>query len=150
MKVTNKKGIQAEIIHDVPPNYDELVAVFGEGANWDRGATFTYAEGIYCKDPLPEHLVAHELIHVEQQEKEGGTKAWWKRYIEDPDFRLHEEIEAYRAEYNYVVRYMKKHQHFYYLRYFAMNLSKRYKLGVDLLEAINLIKNENTVTHKKN
>jgi hypothetical protein len=29
----------------------------------------------------------------------GGPEAWWRRYIDDPKFRLEQEIEAYRAQY---------------------------------------------------
>ncbi len=132
--------IEYQIVHDLPPNYEELVKVFGEGANWYKGTVFTYAKTIFCKDPIPDHVLAHECIHIRQQ-MEIGVKEWWKRYIKDVGFRLEQEIEAYRTEYKYVVDHLEKHKHFYYLRYFATSMSKMYGFNMSVLQAINLIKN---------
>jgi hypothetical protein len=42
-------------------------------------------------------LMAHELIHCARQA--DGVEGWWRSYIEEPQFRLAEEIPAYRAEF---------------------------------------------------
>jgi len=61
---------------------------------------FTHGDTIYASKPLdmPFHLVAHEITHVFQQTK-MGAKEWWKKYLEDEDFRLVQEIEAYQQQY---------------------------------------------------
>lgn len=46
---------------------------------------------------IPPALWAHEAVHGARQG--GGIEAWWRRYIDDPVFRLVEEIPAHRAEY---------------------------------------------------
>ena len=41
-------------------------------------------------------LLAHEAVHAEQQERAG----WWRwvwRYLMNPGWRLHYEVEAYRV-----------------------------------------------------
>ena len=59
---------------------------------------FTYGDTIYHSKDMPAHLVAHEITHVFQQQK-FGVKEWWKKYLEDPEFRLEQELEAYRQQY---------------------------------------------------
>ena len=126
--------------HEFPPNYENLVKKFG--VSWDKGVTVTYGKTIYSKDPIPPHLLAHEIIHIRQQEAIGGAEIWWKMYMKYSYFRFNQELQAYREEYKYVVTHHKKHQPFAYLRFFATCMSsKQYDLGINLLEAIALIKN---------
>jgi hypothetical protein len=86
-----------KIIKDYPPNIEEIQKTFGRKAI--ANAVFTYAPHVYYPDgrELPEHLVAHEQTHLGQQ---GDKPAeWWGRYLVDPQFRLEQEVEAYRVQY---------------------------------------------------
>ena len=58
---------------------------------------FVYKDTIYCDYPLPSDLEAHELCHIKQQELYGADK-WIQRYLEDKDFRLEQELRAYKAQ----------------------------------------------------
>jgi hypothetical protein len=82
-----------------PPNYAEIRARF----NPPPGTVFAYGDTIYAPHVtaagLPHHLVVHETVHFGQQRAAGGPEAWWRRYIDDPKFRLEQELEAYRAQY---------------------------------------------------
>lgn len=87
------------IIRGTPPNFREIVAVFPAARR--VGVIFTYGDTVYVNgDPtLNPQLKAHEAVHVDQQKRCGGPDAWWKRYLEDPAFRLEQELTAHRAEY---------------------------------------------------
>lgn len=89
-----------EIIEGFPPNIEEIREAF----NPPPYAVFTYAPKIYnpTEALLPPHLIAHEKVHLEQQG--DNPKKWWKRFIADPEFRMQEELEAYRVQYQYFCR----------------------------------------------
>lgn len=92
------------IVKDFPPNYDELRTRF----NPPPGTVYAYGDTIYAPhlsaSGLPGHLIVHETVHFGQQRAAGGPDAWWRRYIDDPAFRLEQELEAYRAQYRSVAQ----------------------------------------------
>jgi hypothetical protein len=92
-----------EIIHDFPPNFDEIEKVFG---SIPITVVFTYGSKIYAPGhgDISENLMVHEQIHEAQQAEAGGPESWWKRYLEDPIFRLDQEVEAYHAQYRHYAR----------------------------------------------
>jgi len=68
----------------------------------------TVGNKIHTKYALTADLLEHELVHVKQQTAyEGGSDAWWQRYLVDEKFRLSQEIEAYRVQYNFLRGTMK-------------------------------------------
>lgn len=89
------------IVRGKPPNFKEIVAVFPFASR--EGVIFTYGDTVYVNGTpvLPPQLKAHEATHIEQQTRpgNGGPETWWARYLEDPTFRLDQELRAHRAEY---------------------------------------------------
>lgn len=89
--------------HDKPPNYERIRAVFDV-----RPTTiFTYGNTIYVPGggELDYPLRMHERTHVLQQAAfPGGPEMWWNRYLDDPAFRLEQELEAYRNQYRAMSR----------------------------------------------
>ncbi len=85
------------IIKNYPPNYKKIKAVFGE----DERCVYCYGD-IYNphKIPLEHHIIVHEKVHSEQQ-AELGIDYWWMRYLDDKEFRLKMELEAYAIQYKY-------------------------------------------------
>lgn len=82
-----------------PPNFGQIVAVFPEAKQ--RGVIFTFGETIYNPSGghIPAWLKAHEGVHFSRQTNhKPAIEGWWKRYLEDPEFRLAEELPAHRAE----------------------------------------------------
>ena len=84
-----------------PPMFEEIAAVFrlahmpGVIFSWGAATIFN-PSGIV----IPQPLLAHEAVHgARQGYDDAGIRAWWKRYIADPAFRLAEEMPAHRAEY---------------------------------------------------
>ena len=58
---------------------------------------FAYDGVIYCNYDLPRDLLIHEMTHLIQQE-EMGVDTWVENYLDDIEFRLQMEIEAYRQQ----------------------------------------------------
>jgi hypothetical protein len=86
------------VITEFPPNYDEIVRAFPAVAGLKP--FFSWGEDIYNPhgEIINVHLRAHEARHGVQHAAEGGPDAWWRRYIDDPEFRLDMEVEAYRVQ----------------------------------------------------
>lgn len=84
------------IVHDYPPLYDEINARFSIGG---RSVIFAWGDIIYNprRAMLDDGLIAHEAVHGLRQGND--IVGWWRRYIDEPEFRLAEEVPAHRAEY---------------------------------------------------
>ncbi len=90
-----------EIVVDHPPIYDELCQAFPIA-----GKPMIFAWGGRIFNPhciaVPPILVAHEAVHGMRQGSD--IEGWWRRYIDDPAFRLDEEVRGHLAEYEYLLR----------------------------------------------
>lgn len=82
-------------VHEKPEIYDSLKEKFD--IDWDNGVIITYGNKIYSKFQLDYLKQIHELTHVRQQLAYGVQK-WWNEYVDNPKFRLEQELEAYRNE----------------------------------------------------
>lgn len=84
-----------KIVQNFPPNIEAIKSKF----NLHKGVIFTYGDTIYNPDngDIDEPLLTHEQTHFVQQ----GTdpKFWWEMYLNDPEFRYRQELEAYRHQY---------------------------------------------------
>lgn len=89
-----------KIVKGWPPNFEAICAAFP----WVRGnprTIFTYGDTLYAPGGgkgIDGPLRIHEQTHARQQAA-IGVEEWWRRYIEDPGFRLAQEVEAYHAQY---------------------------------------------------
>lgn len=77
--------------------YDEIAAAFPEIERY--APIFAWGDTIYQpfnRVTLGSELLAHEALHGLRQ----GLRPedWWRLYIDDPLFRLDEEVAAHRAE----------------------------------------------------
>ena len=97
MKLTDIK-----IKKQKPPNFGEIIKAF-PSVNWERPLAFAYGDTVYHNlEKMTEHLLIHESTHLHQQEFGKKTKEWWDKYIQDPHFRVSQEIEAYGNQYKFV------------------------------------------------
>lgn len=98
-----------KIIHDLPPNYEQIIEVFPEVAK-NKLVVFTWGPAIYVQtatDKLPMDLDIHEQYHWQRQ-KETSIEEWWAQYLVDPDFRAQEELGAYQRQYKYARRHYSR------------------------------------------
>lgn len=63
----------------------------------DYNTIFAYNNTIYTNNKLTEDLIIHEVAHLVRQ-AEYGLDKWVNDYLEDPKFRLEEEIWAYKKQ----------------------------------------------------
>ena len=82
-----------------PEIFDRCAKVFN--IKWKDGVIITYGDTIYCKYPLSFGKQQHEHVHIDQQ-AEYGVEAWWDKYLTDKQFRLDQEVEAYKKEIKYI------------------------------------------------
>jgi len=106
-----------------PPNYKEIIKHFPV-VEKRRGVIFTYGNTLYAPGAgkISDDLMIHEETHKLQQRK-IGKKQWWTKYFKDSDFRLSQELEAYRNQYNYIKDHYGRQQRRNMLRIIAGDLS---------------------------
>lgn len=83
------------IIKDLPPMFKEIDAVFhvaGKPVIFCWGKTIFNPQGISIEPALR----VHESVHSSRQGSD--VEGWWRRYLDDVEFRLEEEIPAHRME----------------------------------------------------
>lgn len=83
-----------------PPMYDEMVQVFDlNGKNKAAEPIFAWGNWIYNphRVAIPSILLVHEAVHSRRQN--GDPVGWWRKYLDDQQFRLEEEVFAHAAEY---------------------------------------------------
>ena len=99
-----------EVVCDFPPLYDEIAAVFR--IHERRDVVFSFGSIMYNPYalPLPDEIVVHEAVHGDRQGRGDKVLDWWKRYMEDPAFRLTEEVYAHRAEYRWLLGHGNRKQ----------------------------------------
>lgn len=88
-----------------PPNY-HLFQQFFPGFEKHQ-PIFCYGDTIYNpfdREVTPD-LVAHEAIHSKQQG--NNPEFWYSRYFREPRFRLEQEVEAYKTQYQIVKKHSK-------------------------------------------
>jgi hypothetical protein len=94
--------VKQKIIVARPPVYDRCVAKFGAAAIVGRPVIWSWGSVIYNPENtgISRELQAHEAVHGERQgDTDQSIMEWWERYLEEPSFRLDEELHAHRAEY---------------------------------------------------
>ena len=130
-----------EIVFDFPPNYDEIESVFPMAK---RGVIFAWGNKIYnpAKIFIPSQLIAHERVHGRRQGSD--VQGWWRRYLDEREFRLNEEILAHIAEMDCLLgpnpnRQMRRKT----IRSIAKRLSNPlYRCGISRVQAQVLLKRE--------
>lgn len=104
-----------------PPIYERLKARFG--VSWDKGIAITYGDTVYSKYPIDKILASHEEVHVWQQ-AQMGVEEWWNLYLNNDNFRLNQEVQAYKRQIEAIKTFIKdKNQAFLAIRKIYLDLS---------------------------
>ena len=119
-----QRHMTQRIVQEFPPLYDELAQVFGLAGK--RGVIFSWGHTIY--NPygrmIPPHLIAHEAAHGARQGSSDATiRAWWSRYIDEPRFRLEEEVIGHTAELQWWLKHGNRNERRRALRTVATRLA---------------------------
>lgn len=132
-----------KIIVAWPPNIEDIKKKFDL-----KGKRPIFAWGHFIFNPysagITEDLLEHETVHSIQQDKMGPVE-WWKLYLNDPEFRLAQEIPAYQVQYQNLCKKFKDGNARYRIAYrLAGDLSgAMYGNMIPFDQAITLIKNGN-------
>lgn len=123
----------------IPPIYEECRQKFG--VKWSDGIVIAYGDTIYCRNTLSPDVIAHEEVHLRQQAK-IGKDVWWRRYLDDADFRLSQEKEAYIAQSKWYKKNVKDRElRFQCIDFIARDLSSSmYGNIITKEEAWNILK----------
>lgn len=122
---------------EFPPNIEDIKNVF----TINDTTVFTYGSDLFNPHncPLDIPIMEHEALHSRQQ---GDDPAgWWKKYLEDVEFRMEQELAAYQIQYFVQCKFVKNRD----IR--ALNLTKlaqtfgggMYGITIPLKEAKRLI-----------
>ena len=111
-----------KVVNKFPPNYEAICARFNIRGR--RDVVFTYGDTLYAPNGgnIPGDLMAHEETHSYQQQ-EYGVEEWWERYLDDSEFRLNQELEAYRVQYQWCLQHMGRQERRAALKFYADSLS---------------------------
>ena len=122
------------------PNLSTIISLFNVDVNY---VIIAYGDTIYAPNKtMSRDLLVHELVHCERQGfNTKQAERWWQRYLEDKEFRLNEEVLAYKAQFNFCKNvYKDKNRQIKILYALAKELSSpMYGEIVSLSEAIKLI-----------
>lgn len=121
-----------KILKAFPPNYAALAEHFPIKGR--QGILYAWGDRLYNPSgiKLLPWLMAHEQTHMDRQlghylcHIAGYTPVenWWIRYVQNPKFRLNEEILAHRAEWQSFLQHTEnKAQQQQYLNQIAARLS---------------------------
>lgn len=115
--------VKFEVKNTTPPKhiYDRCVKDFG--ADFMKGTTFVYGTTIYCVKEPSHDIIAHEVVHIDQQRRFKSPEDWWKKYFEDEEFRLEQEVEAYREQYRHLVKHCSRDYRRFKLKVMVNSLS---------------------------
>lgn len=110
-----------KVLHENPPNFAAINSKFNIAG---KPIAFTYGDTVYVPTghDLADHIQAHEQVHINQQ-RNGGTPAWWERYLADPQFRFEQELEAYQVQYKFILENCNRDQRRKLLKKIATDLS---------------------------
>lgn len=130
-----------KIINEYPPIYQALLEL---GMSPSPTVIFAYDNAIY--NPSGRHVYDHEEAHEATHFKQQGDDPdyWWDRYMQDPYFRIEQEVEAYANQYDFLCTRIKdRNQRFKVLYDLARILSgPTYGNVISHQSALSLIKNK--------
>ncbi len=116
----------SKVIYEYPPLFEEINKAFNI---WNKGYIYSWGYKIYnpTRIHIGPELYAHEAVHGQRQGGNNETSiiAWWMKYINDPEFRLDEEIPAHKAEYKKLL----EEAHGNRARKFALNYTAKRLAG---------------------
>lgn len=129
-----------KVVFENPPNIGRI----RQFLNPPKGVVYAYNPSIYNPDSIDmwPDLEEHEKVHFKQQGNDPDF--WWERYLQDPQFRLEQEVEAYAHQLNYFKEKGANNKELKDLLFeFAKALTSMYNLDITYQEAENKIRRYN-------
>lgn len=127
-----------KVVKAFPPNYD-VICKHIPAVRQKKTIVFTYGDTVYAPSgiDLSPDLEAHEQVHIGRQ---SNPDEWWSKYLTDVQFRLDEELAAYRVQYGYALEHYSRANRRLLLTHISKDLSgAMYGKLITRKEAIKLI-----------
>lgn len=126
-----------KILSTFPPNYQQIK----NAVNPPPDAVFPFGDKLYNPSgaEIPADIQYHEACHQKRQ-KEIGINIWWTKWINDKDFRLKEELIAFKGQLIFIKATYPAAAVKEALDEMAENLSKNYNLNISTHKAHSLIR----------
>lgn len=138
-----------KIINQKPPIFEEAHRYFDID---DSATIYTWGDIIYnpASISIGREYIEHESVHGRQQKEIGGPEIWWRKYFDDPVFRVNQEAEAYGRQHAYYCREVKdRNRRARHLHLLATVLSSpMYKVGMKHSDAMTAIRKQASLPHK--
>ena len=103
-----QKNIQKKKIKIInrPPRFYWLIRFFSPSYDFKKVLAFAFGNLIFTHlDPIPDHILLHEKVHLRQMRY---SRFWgaihFIRFVLSDKFKYKTELEAYKAEYEYIKR----------------------------------------------
>ena len=111
-----------KVSNEKPPQWIlDAVKEFSD-ADWRDNIVFTYAPNIHTPSgKVSEDLYIHEMTHIKQQGDD--PEGWWKKYLEDKEFRFSQELEAYANQWNHIKLHYSRNKMLLLLNHMAESLA---------------------------
>ena len=127
-----------KILNEQPPILDKILKA---GLKPRKTTVFAYGDILYNPSgvEIPPDILVHEEVHIRQQK---DNKDFLDKYLNDKEYRLRVEVEAFREQYKFVCEMLKdRNYRAKCLHSLAQELSGSvYGEIINLSEAINKIK----------
>jgi len=127
-----------KILNEQPPILDKLLKA---GLKPRETTVFVYGDILYNPSgvEIPPDILVHEEVHIRQQK---DNKDFLEKYLNDKEYRLKVEVEAFREQYKFVCEMLKdRNDRAKCLHSLAQELaSSVYGEIINYSEAINKIK----------
>ena len=128
-----------KILNEQPPILDKLLKA---GLKPQKTTVFAYGDTLYNPSgvEIPPDILVHEEVHIRQQK--DNKNACLEKYLNDKEYRLKVEVEAFREQYKFVCEMLKdRNYRAKCLHSLAQELSGSvYGKIINYSEAINKIK----------
>jgi len=92
-----------KILNEQPPILDKLLKA---GLKPRETTVFVYGDILYNPSgvEIPPDILVHEEVHIRQQK---DNKDFLEKYLNDKEYRLKVEVEAFREQYKFVCEMLK-------------------------------------------
>lgn len=127
-----------KILNTYPPNYAEIQRAIDP----PKDAVFPWGDKIFnpSGEEIPPDIQWHEQVHLKQQKNFPNPEIWWFKWMNDKDFRLQEELQAFVSQLLFIKKLYPAKAVKEALEEMAENLSKNYKLDITKSQAHTLIR----------
>jgi len=127
-----------QVINEFPPFYEAIK----EAVNPPEDSFFPYGDKLYNPSgiEIPADIWHHEEVHVQQQSEFTSPSIWWENWINNKEFRLSQEVQAFAHQLAFVKKFYSRKAADEALDEFSNQLADNYNLDINRHQSSTLIR----------